>query len=188
MPSRYPADVRRQVVELARSGTSVVQLAETFGMTQATIYNWLKQDRNDRGEAPGPEHRGANGARGREETHPAARDGTGGLAEGPRGLSRAETCPQKPLPGDLIPDRAGIRRSEGLFDAGCLSLGLLRVEGASAVREDAHGVHLGFLSGEITWERVRWGRVPPRSWPCARDHVGRLEVLLREVVAADGRS
>ncbi len=28
-------------------------MAETFGMTQASIYNWLKQDRIDRGEAPG---------------------------------------------------------------------------------------------------------------------------------------
>ena len=53
MPSRYPAEVRRQVVELARSGTKVTQLAETFGMTEATIYNWLKQERIDRGEAPG---------------------------------------------------------------------------------------------------------------------------------------
>lgn len=53
MPSRYPADVRKQVVELARSGTRVAQLAETFGMTQASIYSWLKQDRIDRGGAPG---------------------------------------------------------------------------------------------------------------------------------------
>jgi transposase len=53
MPSRYPVEVRRQVVELARSGTRVAQLAETFGMTQASIYSWLKQDRVDRGEAPG---------------------------------------------------------------------------------------------------------------------------------------
>lgn len=53
MPSRFPAEVRRQVVELARSGTRVAQLAETFGMTQASIYSWLKQDRIDRGEAPG---------------------------------------------------------------------------------------------------------------------------------------
>jgi transposase-like protein len=53
MPSRYPVEVRRQVVELARSGTRVAQLAETFGMTQASIYSWLKQDRIDRGEAPG---------------------------------------------------------------------------------------------------------------------------------------
>ena len=53
MPSRYPVEVRKQVVELARSGTGVAQLAETFGMTQASICSWLKQDRIDRGEAPG---------------------------------------------------------------------------------------------------------------------------------------
>ena len=53
MPSKYPAEVRKQVVELARSGTRVAQLAETFGMTQASIYSWLKQDRIDRGETPG---------------------------------------------------------------------------------------------------------------------------------------
>src|SRR5207244_13383495 len=53
MPSRYPAQVRKQVVDLARSGTRVAQLAETFGMSEATIYNWLKQERIDRGEAPG---------------------------------------------------------------------------------------------------------------------------------------
>jgi transposase len=53
MPSRYPVEVRRQVVELARSGTKVSQLSETFGMTQASVYSWLKRDRIDRGEAPG---------------------------------------------------------------------------------------------------------------------------------------
>jgi transposase len=31
----------------------VAQLAATFGMTDATIYNWLGQERIDRGEAPG---------------------------------------------------------------------------------------------------------------------------------------
>jgi transposase-like protein len=53
MPHRYPAEVRRQVIELARSGTKVAQLAATFGMSDATIYNWLKQDRVDRGEVAG---------------------------------------------------------------------------------------------------------------------------------------
>ena len=53
MPRRYPPDLRRQVVELARSGTRVVVLAETFGMTEATIYNWLKQEQIDRGELAG---------------------------------------------------------------------------------------------------------------------------------------
>lgn len=53
MPHRYPAEVRSQVIELARSGTKVAQLAATFGMSDATIYNWLKQDKVDRGESPG---------------------------------------------------------------------------------------------------------------------------------------
>jgi transposase-like protein len=53
MPARYPAEVRRQVIELARAGTRVVQLAQTFGMTEATIYNWLRQERIDRGEQAG---------------------------------------------------------------------------------------------------------------------------------------
>jgi transposase len=53
MPQRYPSEVRRQVVELARAGTRVTQLTETFGMTEATIYNWLRQERIDRGEEVG---------------------------------------------------------------------------------------------------------------------------------------
>lgn len=53
MPHRYPAEVRYQVIELARSGTKVAQLSATFGISDATIYNWLKQERIDRGESPG---------------------------------------------------------------------------------------------------------------------------------------
>lgn len=53
MPRRYPTEVRQQVIELARSGTKVAQLAITFGMSDATIYNWLKQDKVDRGEIAG---------------------------------------------------------------------------------------------------------------------------------------
>ena len=53
MPRSYPLEVRRQVIELARSGTRVAQLAATFGMTEATVYSWLKQDRVDRGEEVG---------------------------------------------------------------------------------------------------------------------------------------
>ena len=51
MPRRYPAEVRRQMIELARSGTRVKQLAATFQVSEGAIYNWLKQDRIDRGEA-----------------------------------------------------------------------------------------------------------------------------------------
>jgi transposase len=53
MPRRYPTEVRRQVIELARSGTKVAQIAATFGISDATIYNWLKQDKIDRGEIAG---------------------------------------------------------------------------------------------------------------------------------------
>ena len=53
MPRSYPPEVRRQVVDLARAGTRVKQLARTFAISEATIYNWLKQDRIDRGEIDG---------------------------------------------------------------------------------------------------------------------------------------
>ena len=53
MPRSYPPELRRQVVELARSGTRVALLASTFGMSEVTIYNWLKQERIDRGEVEG---------------------------------------------------------------------------------------------------------------------------------------
>ncbi|MBV9804785.1 MAG: transposase [Solirubrobacterales bacterium] len=53
MPRRYPPELRRQVIELARSGTRVAQLADTFGMSAVSIYNWLKEARIDRGEEIG---------------------------------------------------------------------------------------------------------------------------------------
>jgi len=53
MPRAYPPEFRRQVIDLARSGTRVAQLSVTFGMSEVTIYNWLKQERIDRGEAEG---------------------------------------------------------------------------------------------------------------------------------------
>jgi transposase len=53
MPRSYPPELRRQVIELARSGTRVALLADTFGMSEVTVYNWLKQDRIDRGEEIG---------------------------------------------------------------------------------------------------------------------------------------
>jgi transposase len=53
MPRKYSPEVRRQVIELARAGTRVKQLAATFGVAEVTIYNWLKQDRVNRGEELG---------------------------------------------------------------------------------------------------------------------------------------
>ena len=57
MPRRYPVEVRRQVVEFARSGTNVGQVVATFGMSEATIYTWLRQQQIDRGRDLGHEHR-----------------------------------------------------------------------------------------------------------------------------------
>ena len=53
MPRRYPPEMRRQVIELARSGTRVKQLVATFAVSEATVYNWIKQDKIDRGEREG---------------------------------------------------------------------------------------------------------------------------------------
>lgn len=53
MPRKFPMEVRRQVIDLARSGTKVAQLVDTFGISQATIYNWLTQEKIDRGEIEG---------------------------------------------------------------------------------------------------------------------------------------
>lgn len=53
MPRKYSAETRRQVIELARAGTKVRQLAATFAISEASIYNWLKQDSIDRGERDG---------------------------------------------------------------------------------------------------------------------------------------
>jgi hypothetical protein len=38
MPGSDPAEVRRQAIDLARSGRSVVQLASEFGVSQPTLY------------------------------------------------------------------------------------------------------------------------------------------------------
>ncbi len=100
-------------------------MAETFGMTQASIYNWLKQDRIDRGEAPG-----------------LSTEGQMELAAAKRRIRQLETelavsrkvnevflepepAPKSLfLPGDRLPDRAGVRRSAGVSDARRLCVGL----------------------------------------------------------------
>ena len=46
----YPAEYRRQIVELHRSGRSVESLAREFEPTSTTIANWVKQAQLDGGE------------------------------------------------------------------------------------------------------------------------------------------
>lgn len=134
MPKRLPPEVRRQVIELARSGTRVAQLAATFTVSEATVYNWLKQDRIDRGEVEG-----------------LSTDQAVELAAAKRRIRQLETelavsrkvnevflsqdLAQKPLPGDRVSDRAGHRRPPRLPRPRGLRVWLLRVEGPADVAE-----------------------------------------------------
>ena len=43
MPHGYSPELARQLVELAGSGTKVAALVEVFGVSEASIYNWLKR-------------------------------------------------------------------------------------------------------------------------------------------------
>jgi transposase len=54
MGKRYPKEFRDDVVRVARKGdTSIEQLAKDFGVSDASIYNWLKQADIDDGVRPG---------------------------------------------------------------------------------------------------------------------------------------
>ena len=54
MGKRYPKEFRDDVVRLARRGDiSFLQLAEDFGVSDASIYNWVKQAEIDDGVRPG---------------------------------------------------------------------------------------------------------------------------------------
>ena len=44
MPKPYPADSRRDVVALARKHEApLAQIAKDFGISEATLHNWLKK-------------------------------------------------------------------------------------------------------------------------------------------------
>jgi transposase-like protein len=53
MPRAYLTEFRQRAVALVRSGQSVAKTAADLEITQTALYNWLKQDRIDRGEIPG---------------------------------------------------------------------------------------------------------------------------------------
>lgn len=46
----YPAEFRRQVVDLHRAGRSIRELAKEFEPSEQTIRNWIVQAERDRGE------------------------------------------------------------------------------------------------------------------------------------------
>jgi|GEM_PF-1500193 len=53
MPRPYPAEFRRRALALVEPGRSVSKTAADLDVTEATLYNWIKQDRIDRGELAG---------------------------------------------------------------------------------------------------------------------------------------
>lgn len=54
MPRSYSPEFRRRVVDLCRSGgRRPHEVAEEFGVSEATVYRWIAQDEVDLGERPG---------------------------------------------------------------------------------------------------------------------------------------
>lgn len=49
----YSAEFRRKVLDLLAAGRSVASVAHDLDVSDQTIYNWRRQDRIDRGQAPG---------------------------------------------------------------------------------------------------------------------------------------
>jgi transposase len=49
----YPAEFRRKVLDLVESGRAVAEVATVLGVSSETIYTWRRQDRINKGQAPG---------------------------------------------------------------------------------------------------------------------------------------
>ena len=55
-PAKYPEEFRRDAVELVRtSGRSIIDVATSLGITDSTLHNWLKADREARERANDPD-------------------------------------------------------------------------------------------------------------------------------------
>jgi transposase len=46
----YPEQFRREAVELVRQGRSILDVAESLGMSQQSLRNWCRQEQVDRRE------------------------------------------------------------------------------------------------------------------------------------------
>jgi transposase len=54
MAKRYPLDFRRDVVAVARKGdATLAQISKDFGISNATLHNWLKKADVEDGVRPG---------------------------------------------------------------------------------------------------------------------------------------
>ncbi len=53
MPRSYAPEFRRQVIDRVRAGRSVTDVCAEVGVSYATVYRWITQDRIDQGEESG---------------------------------------------------------------------------------------------------------------------------------------
>ena len=55
-PAKYPEEFRRDAVELVHtSGRPIADVARSLGITDSTLHNWLKADREARQRAADPD-------------------------------------------------------------------------------------------------------------------------------------
>lgn len=55
-PAKYPPEFRREAVELVKSSDRpIVEIARSLGITDSTLHNWLKADRDAEARANDPE-------------------------------------------------------------------------------------------------------------------------------------
>lgn len=50
----YPLEFRSRLIDLARAGRSIGELAKEFKVTEQTLRNWVKQAERDAGRREGP--------------------------------------------------------------------------------------------------------------------------------------
>jgi transposase len=49
----YPPEFRREVLDLVEAGRPIAEVAQALGISAQSIYTWCRQDRIDKGLAPG---------------------------------------------------------------------------------------------------------------------------------------
>ena len=145
MPRKYPAQTRMQVIELARAGTRVAQLAATFGMSEATIYSWLKQEQIDRGEIDASRPIRPSSFRPRSAGSASSRPSSPSRARSTRSSSRG-IFPQKALPLRRRLPRSGRDRLDavgGALLAATAAFLLICIVAALVERVDALSASVG---------------------------------------------